>query len=66
MAHDYRGIDPEIIFDIVQQELTHLKNALINMLLLNLVNKDLVLRALNSPFYKNLEYLRQTLGLQGQ
>jgi len=66
MAHDYRGIDPEIIFDIVQQELTQLKNALINMLLLNLVNKDLVLRALNSPFYKNLEYLRQTLGLQGQ
>ena len=62
MAHDYRGIDPEIIFDIVKHELTPLKNALINILLLNPINKDLVLKALDSPFYKNLEYLRQTLG----
>ena len=63
MAHDYRGIDPEIIFDIVKQELTPLKNALISMLMLNPIDKDLVLKALDSPFYKNLEYLRQTLGL---
>jgi uncharacterized protein with HEPN domain len=62
MAHDYRGIDPEIIFDIVKQELTPLKNALISMLMLNPIDKDLVSKALDSPFYKNLEYLRQTLG----
>ena len=64
MAHDYRGIDPEIIFDIVKDELTPLKNALINILLMNPINKDLVLKALDSPFYKNLEYLRQTLGFK--
>jgi uncharacterized protein with HEPN domain len=63
MAHDYRGIDPEIIFDIVKQELAPLKNALISILMLNPIDKDLVLKALDSPFYKNLEYLRQTLGL---
>ena len=63
MAHDYRGIaPPEIIFDIVNHELTPLKKALINILLMNPINKDLVLKALDSPFYKNLEYLRQTLG----
>ena len=62
MAHDYRGIDPEIIFDIIKHELIPLKNALINILLLNPINKDLVFKALDSPFYKNLEYLRQTLG----
>jgi uncharacterized protein with HEPN domain len=62
MAHDYRGIDPEIIFDIVKHELAPLKNALIAILLQNPINRDLILKALDSPFYKNLGYLRQTLG----
>ncbi len=64
MAHDYRGIDPEIIFDIIKQELTPLKDALINIILLNPINKELVLKALDSQFYKNLEYLKVKLGYE--
>lgn len=32
LAHDYRGIDPEILFDVVANELPQLKNAFIQMI----------------------------------
>ena len=32
LAHDYRGIDPEIVFDVVRNELSILKVAFIKML----------------------------------
>ncbi|MCX6207000.1 MAG: DUF86 domain-containing protein [Bacteroidetes bacterium] len=32
LAHDYRGIDPEILFDVVKNELPKLKNAFIKMI----------------------------------
>lgn len=32
LAHDYRGIDPEIVFDVVTKELPELKSAFLQML----------------------------------
>ena len=32
LAHDYRGIDPEILFDVAKNELPKLKNAFIKMI----------------------------------
>lgn len=32
LAHDYRGIDPEIVFDVVVNELPKLKAAFIQMI----------------------------------
>ena len=32
LAHDYRGIDPEIVFDVVRNELPNLQSALLLML----------------------------------
>ena len=32
LAHDYKGIDPEIVFDVVKNELPKLKTAFIHML----------------------------------
>jgi uncharacterized protein with HEPN domain len=57
MAHDYRGIDPDIVFDIVKHELKPLQEALLNILLEHPINQELVMRALASPFYRNLHYL---------
>jgi uncharacterized protein with HEPN domain len=41
LAHDYRGIDPEIVFDVVSNELTMLKVAFFKML------KNLPIDAIN-------------------
>lgn len=32
LAHDYRGIDPEIVFDVVKNELQNLRIALLALL----------------------------------
>lgn len=32
MAHDYKGIDPEILFDVVTNELPILKTALLRII----------------------------------
>lgn len=32
LAHDYRGIDPEIVFDVIKNELPDLKTALLRIL----------------------------------
>jgi uncharacterized protein with HEPN domain len=59
IAHDYRGIDKDIVFQIVKHELDTLQKAcekLLQQLNLPENNLDSLLR---NPFYKHLAYLRQ-------
>lgn len=58
IAHDYRGVDGDILWVIIFKDLVRLKTALVEML--NLVNppKELLNTFLDSPYYRHLGYLR--------
>lgn len=53
LAHDYRGIDPEIVFDVIKNELPKLNTALLN--LLGLLPQDLVQEVLATRQYQSLK-----------
>ncbi len=55
LAHDYRGIDPEIVFDVVRNELTILEVAFIQMLT-NLPS-DAVREIVETNQYQHLYYI---------
>lgn len=57
IAHDYRGIDPEVVFQIVKYELSPLKEACISMLKLMQVSPDGLKKLMDNPWYKHLGYL---------
>lgn len=57
IAHDYRGIDKNIVFQIVKQELDTLQKACEKLLQqLNLPKNELS-ALLQNPFYKHLRHL---------
>ena len=58
IAHDYRGTDFEVIFDIVKNELSPLKNALILMLEKITIDENDFNEILKSPYYSDLIYLK--------
>ncbi len=59
LAHDYRGLDPEIIFNIIHSYLPDLKKVLILMIDCLTMDKDQLLsEVLFSDFYRHLSYLR--------
>jgi len=55
LAHNYRGIDPEIVFDVVKNELQKLKLAFIQIL--SNLPIEFVTEILETNQYKNLKYL---------
>lgn len=55
LAHDYRGIDPEIVFSVVKNELPKLTTALLHIL--KLLPKNLVQEILETNRYKHLQQL---------
>lgn len=57
IAHDYRGIDPEVVFQISRYELEPLKDACIAMLKLIKPDKDTLMKLVHSDWYKHLNYL---------
>lgn len=59
IAHEYRSIDPYISFDIIQNYLPELKEALIELLAFVEFDRELLEKALSSSFYKNLQFLRK-------
>lgn len=59
IAHDYRSIDPNISFDIIRNYLPDLKEKLIKMLKQVDFEKGLLVKVVNTPFYKHLDYLIQ-------
>ncbi len=57
ISHDYRGIDPEIIWSVVKEDLVILKNVILNILKDMKIEKDLLKEIINSEYYKHLRYL---------
>ncbi|MBN9352226.1 MAG: DUF86 domain-containing protein [Chitinophagaceae bacterium] len=57
IAHDYRGIDKEIVFAIIKDELSILREACENLLKQLHLSDDEMNTLLSSPFYKHLQYL---------
>ena len=57
IAHDYRGIDPEVVFQIAKYELLPLKNACISILQIMQVKNEDIKRLTDSAWYKHLGYL---------
>jgi uncharacterized protein with HEPN domain len=61
IAHDYRGIDPEIVFQIAKYELLPLKDACISILQFMKINVEIVKKLTNTAWYKHLGYLPEKL-----
>ena len=58
LAHDYRGINPEVIYNIIQGYLPDLKGVLVQMIdKLETGTQPFLQQALFSDFYKHLAYL---------
>ena len=57
ISHDYRGVDGDILWIVIHQDLKKLKNALISMVDLINPQKELIEEFLNTPYYKHLGYL---------
>ena len=53
LAHDYRGIDPEIVFDVINNQLPKLKTSLLQ--LLQLFPELLVKEVLETKQYQHLK-----------
>ena len=59
LAHDYRGIDPEVIYNIIQGYFPDLREVLVQMIdKLEANTQHILQQALFSDFYKHLVYLR--------
>ena len=57
LAHDYRGIDPDIVFQVCRFELPALKEACRSMLKLLRVNNNDLNQWLGTFYFKHLGYL---------
>ena len=57
ISHDYRGVDGDILWIVIHQDLQKLKVSLIDMV--NLINptKELLEEFLSTPYYKHIQYL---------
>ncbi len=57
LAHDYRGIDPEIIFGVTKEYLNELKDIIISLVALINPDHNELRQYLKSPHYSHLQYL---------
>jgi len=57
LAHDYRGSDPDILWQIINTELDILKKTLMKMINFIDYEDEMLLSAINSDYYKHLKYL---------
>ncbi len=58
LAHDYRGIDPNIVWDVIQNNLDELKETLIKMLPEIQYDRKVLIESLNTGYYCHLRYLK--------
>ena len=61
LAHDYRGIDYDLVYDVINGNRPPLKEVLIDMVSLIDYEKPLLAEALDSPYYRHIQYLRDKL-----
>jgi len=59
LAHDYRGIDFNLVFSVSKGDLPELKIVLVQMLPLIAYDPQELQVAIESPFYKHLGYLKK-------
>ena len=57
LSHNYRGVDPNIIWDIVTNKLDKLKEVCILLVKKIGIKKEQIASVLNSSYYKNIKYL---------
>ncbi len=57
IAHDYRGIDAEIVFHIIKNELSVLNEVMIKMLISTGTTRAEIEKYIQSDYYKHLKYL---------
>jgi uncharacterized protein with HEPN domain len=57
ISHDYRGVDADILWIVINKDLNKLKTTLIEMT--NKINpsKELIKEFLSTPHYKHIQYL---------
>ena len=58
LAHDYRGIDPNIVWSVLGTELEKLKYIAIKMLKRIDYEEEILLEAINTRFFAHLSYLK--------
>ena len=58
VSHDYRGIDPNIVWNVIQNELDNLKKTMIQMLEKINYDKKTLAEALKTKYYNHLSYLK--------
>ncbi|GAB3756575.1 HepT-like ribonuclease domain-containing protein [Spirosoma pomorum] len=61
LAHDYRGVDKELVYQTSRYSLTKLKEALIHMIDSVDYEDGALAEALDSPYYQHIQYLRTKL-----
>lgn len=61
LAHDYRGIDFDLVYDVIKTNLPDLKDALIDMVDKVEYEKALLTEVLKSPYYRHIQYLHDKL-----
>ena len=57
ISHDYRGVDGDILWIVIHQDLYKLKNVLIKMIKLISPSQELLEEFLSTPYYKHLSFL---------
>lgn len=61
IAHDYRGIDKNIVFQIIKRELDILQTTCEQLLQQLDLDKNQWIPLLQNPFYKHIQYLQALL-----
>ena len=61
ISHDYRGVDEDILWAIIHNDLHRLKSALLEMVEIMKPDRKLIDEFLNSPYYKHIDYLKAFL-----
>jgi uncharacterized protein with HEPN domain len=59
ISHDYRGVDGDILWVVIHQDLHKLKFVLIKMFQLLNPSKKFLKEILATPYYKHLNYLQR-------
>ena len=58
LSHDYRGIDPNIVWNVIQSEVDDLKNTMIQILSKIKYDPNSLDEILESTYYSHLSYLK--------
>lgn len=61
LAHDYRGVDIELVYSTSRYSLPELREVLIDMIDQVDYEPGALLEALDSPYYRHIQYLRNKL-----